>query len=284
MSTLAPAVPGSARRPLRTGILVAAYLRRDWAMAVSYRMAFALQWFQALWGIVLVYFLSRFLGHALVHASPDLRQGYFAYAAIGVSLLAVLQVALVTFASKLRQDQQTGTFETVIASPTPPWLMVLASSSYDLIQSAISGILTILLAMGLFGLRLHGSPASYGLALLILVASLGVFAGFGILYAAFVVVFKRGDMIMSLFTAVMGLGGGVFFPASVLPPGIRPLAQAFPLTQASNLLRDTLLFHKLPLGQVGELCATAVVLLPPSLWLFGRAVRRARKVGTLGQY
>jgi ABC-2 type transport system permease protein len=122
------------------------------------------------------------------------------------------------------------------------------------------------------------------LSLLILVASLAVFAAFGIFYAAFVVVFKRGDMIMSLFTAIMGLGGGVFFPTSVLPSGLRPLAQAFPLTQASNLLRDTLLFHRLPLGQVGELCATAVILLPPSLWLFGRAVRRARKVGTLGQY
>lgn len=284
MSVITPPVPARPRRPLRPRILVAAYLRRDWAMARSYRVAFAFQWFQALWGIVLVYFLSRFLGHALAHTSADLRQGYFSYAAVGVSLLSVLQVALVTFATKLRQDQQTGTFEAVIASPAPPWFMVLASSAYDLMYSAFTGIVTILLAIGLFGLRLHGTPVSYALALLILVASLGVFAAFGILYAAFVVVFKRGEAIMGLITAVMGLGGGVFYPASLLPSGLRWAAQAFPLTQATTLLRQTLLFHQLPVLKTGELCATAVILLPPALWLFGRAVDRARHVGTLSQY
>lgn len=284
MTALAPSLPRTGPRPLRPLVLIGAFLRRDWTMARSYRMAFALQSFQTLWGIVLVYFLSRLLGHAFTHASPELRQGYFAYAAVGVSLLAVLSVVLVTFAMKLRQDQQTGTFETVIASPTPPWLMVLASSSYDLIYSACAGIVTILLAMGIFGLRLHGSPASFALAFLILLASLGLFAAFGILYASYVVVFKRGDTIMSMLTAVMGLGGGVFYPTSLLPPVLRSIAQAFPLTQATTLLRDALLLHQLPLAKTAELCATAVVLLPPSLWLFGRAVDRARHVGTLGQY
>lgn len=284
MTSVAPPLQGRARRPLRPFVLVGAFVRRDWALARSYRMSFALQGFQALWGIVLVYFLSRFLGRAFVHSSPELRQGYFAYAAVGVSLLAVLSVALSTFASKLRQDQQTGTFETVIASPTPPWLMVLASSSYDLMYSACAGVVTILLAVALFGLRLHGTAATYGLALLILAASLGVFAAFGILYASYVVVFKRGDTMMSIITAVMGLAGGVFYPASLLPPVARWLAQAFPLTQAATLLRATLLFHQVPLAKTLWLCVTAVVLLPPSLWLFDRAVDRARQVGTVGQY
>lgn len=284
MTSVAPSLPGRVRRPLRPFVLVGAFVRRDWALARSYRMSFFLQGFQALWGIVLVYFLSRFLGRAFVHGSPQLRQGYFAYAAIGVSLLAVLSVALGTFASKLRQDQQTGTFETVIASPTPPWLMVLASSSYDLMYAACAGIVTILLSMAIFGLRLHATAATYGLALLILVASLGVFAAFGILYASYVVVFKRGDTMLSIITAVMGLAGGVFFPASILPPLVRSLAQAFPLTQTATLLRATLLFHQIPLAKTGELCATAVILLPPSLWLFDRAVDRARHTGTVGQY
>jgi len=284
MTTALPSLGAQKERRVRPLSLIAAFLRRDWKVARSYRMAFALQGFQSLWGLALVYFLSRFLGPALAKSDPALRDGYFAYAAIGVTLLSVLSVALIIFAGKLRQDQQTGTFETVLASPTPPWLIVLASSCYDLIYATVAGALTLIFAIVVFGLRLHGSPAEYGLSILILVSSLGVFAAFGVAYAAFVVVFKRGDAIMSLLTAVMGLAGGVFYPVTVLPKVVQPLAQVFPLTQAATTLRDTLLYHQLPLAKVAELCGSAIILLPPALWLFDRSVRHARAVGTLGQY
>ena len=142
----------------------------------------------------------------------------------------------------------------------------------------------LVLAIAIFGLRIQFSVAPDAVALASVLASVGIFASFGILYAAVVVVIKGGTAVMGLLTSGMALVGGVYYPTSVFPGPLRLLAEAFPLAQSTNVLRSTLLFGQLPLAQVGILYAYAVVLVPLSFWLFSRAVRRARRQGTLGLY
>jgi ABC-2 type transport system permease protein len=253
-------------------------------MARSYRLAFVLQFAGSLFALVLVYFLSRFMGPSIASRSAQLRDGYFDFAALGLILLSVIMTALNIFGRQLRTEQQTGTLEALFTTPTPPWLILVGSSSYELLFAALEGIVMLVLAIAIFGLRIQFSVAPDAVALASVLASVGIFASFGILYAAVVVVIKGGTAVMGLLTSGMALVGGVYYPTSVFPGPLRLLAEAFPLAQSTNVLRSTLLFGQLPLAQVGILYAYAVVLVPLSFWLFSRAVRRARRQGTLGQY
>jgi ABC-2 type transport system permease protein len=265
--------------------LVAAFIRRDWNMARSYRLAFVLQFVGSLFSLLLVFFLSRFIGPALAGRSGQmLRDGYFAYAALGLILLSLLMTALNIFGRQLRTEQQTGTFETLLTTPTPPWLILVGSSCYELLFAAAAGLIELVIAIGVFGLHIRFAVAPDGIALLATLASLGIFSAFGIIYAAVVVVFKGGTAVMGLVNGGMALVGGIYYPTSVFPVPLRLIAEAFPLAQSANVLRDTLLFGELPLAQVGILCAYAVVLVPLALWLFDRGMHRARRQGTLGQY
>jgi ABC-2 type transport system permease protein len=264
--------------------LVAAFIRRDWKMARSYRLAFVLQFVGSLFSLVLVYFLSKFMGPSIADRSGQLQEGYFAFAAMGLTLLSLVMTALNIFGRQLRTEQQTGTFEALLTTPTPPWLILLGSSCYELLFAVAASAVTLVLAITVFGMQIRFELAPDCVAVLTVVVSVCIFSALGILYAAVVVVFKGGTAAMGLITGGMALIGGVYYPTSVFPSALRVLAQLFPLAQSANLVRQTLLLGELPLAQLGVLFCYAVVLVPIALWLFSRAVRRARRQGTLGQY
>ncbi len=172
--------------------VVAAFLRRDFRINISYRVSFAFQSVAIVFELALFYFLSRVVDDAEFAAHQNLSEGYFGYAAVGLALLTIVQVSLSSFSYKLREEQTTGTLEALMATPTSPSLIVLSSAVYDLIRATVTGLVLIVAAVVVFGLRLELDPASIGMAVVALVGCLGLFASLGVAVAAVTVVFKRG--------------------------------------------------------------------------------------------
>jgi ABC-2 type transport system permease protein len=264
--------------------LVAAFVRRDWGIAVSYKLPFIFDQVQSIFSLLLVYFLAKIVNGAPSLAGAGGKAGYFGYAVVGLTLLNVLSVALITFSDRLRTDQTTGTLEAVLATPTPSWLAILASASYELLYAAVSAAVLLLAAVGIFGLRFNVDLGGVALAIVALLVSVVAFASLGVGYAAFVMVFKKGSNFLNLAGGGLALFSGVYFPTALLPGPIRLLARALPLTQGITVMRSILLAGQYPWGQIGILAVTGAVLLPISLFLLDRAVNRARRGGTLGQY
>jgi predicted tellurium resistance membrane protein TerC len=95
------------QKKIATPGLVAAFIRRDWAIARSYRLPFIFDVVQSLFSLVLVYFLAKlFTGSVALKGIGD-KAGYFGFAVIGLAVLGVLTTSLVTFAERLRTDQTT---------------------------------------------------------------------------------------------------------------------------------------------------------------------------------
>jgi ABC-2 type transport system permease protein len=264
--------------------LVAAFVRRDWAIARSYKLPFVFDQVQSIFSLLLVYFLAKLVNGAPSLAGAGGKAGYFGYAVVGLTLLNVLTVALITFSERLRTDQTTGTLEAVLATPTPSWLAVLASASYELLYALVSAAVLLLAAMAIFGLRFNIDVGGAALAVLALLVSVVAFASLGVAYAAFIMIFKRGSNFLNMAGGGLALFSGVYFPTKLLPGPIRVAAQILPLTQGITVLRGILLSGQSPWGEIGILAATGAVLLPISLFLLDRAINRARRGGTLGQY
>ena len=99
--------------------------------------------------------------------------------------------------------------------------------------------------------------------------------------------FKRGNPLAWVLNNFEGLLGGVSFPVAVLPAWLLPVSALLPVTYAVRAFQSAVLRGAGLTEIKGDLLALAafdIVLIPASVWLFGLAVRRARRAGTLGEY
>ena len=263
--------------------VVAAFLVRDFRINISYRSSFALQTLSTVFQLSLFFFLSRVINHGSFD-SQNLSGGYFGYAAVGLLVLTMVQTSMGSFSLKLHDEQTTGTFEALMATPTSPSMIVLASAGYELVRAVISGTILIVVAITVFGLRFELDPGSVGVAAVALVGCLGLFASLGIAVAALTVIVKRTVGLLGLMFAGIALLAGVYFPLSVLPDPIEWVARALPITWGLDVLRASLLGGDVDPAQLAGLFASAALLLPVALYGFTLAVRRARQTGTLAQY
>lgn len=262
---------------------LAAFVRRDWRIARSYRLQFLLDLCSVPLALGMLYFLGRLIDGGRLPADADLSQGYFAFAAVGFAVLRMAQTTLTSFSARLRTEQTTGTFETLLSSPVSPSVVVLGSATFDLLRATVGGVVTLLMAV-VFGLRLDFGAGTVISILIGLPALIATFAVIGVVVAACAVVFKQVTALLGMVNAVLALLAGVYFPVELLPGPLMVLANLLPFTWGIDVLRAGLLHGEVAAGRLGLLVGFAVVALPLALWLFGRAVDFARRRGTLTQF
>jgi ABC-2 type transport system permease protein len=280
MTTVLPA-SASRVRPLR---LTAAHLRRDWAIAWSYRVPFFTGLFTSIGSLVMFFFIAKLVDQSSFEDTPELANGYFAFVVLGSALTGIMAVGLSSFASQLQSSQTNGTLEAIAAAPTPLWLSVLAGSLYDLLYATASSVVTVAAAVLLFDVRFDVRPAGIPLVAAGAVATFVLFASLGMLVAAYTLVFKRVGAILTIMTASLAFMAGVFFPIDLLPRPVAVVAEVLPFTWAVDLIRLTLLAGELPVGRLAVLAASALLVAPITIYVFERATLWTRRRGTLGQY
>ena len=263
--------------------ILVAFVRRDWRTALSYRVPFVLELFALLFSLMFFFYLGA-LFDTTASRQEGLEKGYFAFVVIGIALLGIGQTGIGSFAQQVRQDQTTGTFEALVASATPSWLLILGTAAYDLVRATIGSVITIVLAIALFGLRLESDAFSLLLAAAAILASVIFFTAIGVAVAAVTVMIKQTTGLVGAVIAGLALFSGVWFPIEVLPTPLELLAQASPLTWALEVLRAALLRGEADVTHLAILFPCAIAALPAALLLFDLALRRARREGSLAQY
>jgi ABC-type polysaccharide/polyol phosphate export permease len=269
---------------MSTLTIFAAFMRRDFRIATSYRAAFVLGFVSTIFGLALFYYLGHIVDPAELNSGQDLSGGYFGYAVVGLAVLEIVTVSLYSFSFKLRLEQTTGTFEALIATPTNPSVIILSSAIYELLRATLSALGLVAVAILVFGLEFDLGPGSLAVAAVALVGCLGLFTSLGVMVAAFTVVFMRATPLLGMVSTGLALLGGVYFPISLLPAPLETVAQALPFTWGLDVLRASLLGGSVDTAQLAGLFASAALLLPVSLLLFRAALQRARRAGTLAQY
>jgi ABC-2 type transport system permease protein len=259
-----------------------AFVIRDFQLAVSYRLAFFLRVLSILIVVTIAYYVSRiFLGKGNLFA--DWRDPLAAW----ITGLAVLNYFMTNFSSlanAIRSEQLQGTLESVLMTPISVPGLIVASSTLDFIEATLYSSLYLVFGALFFGVTYEGS---YLLAFLILILTTMVFASLGILSASFAMVFKKGDPIAVLLGTSTAVFSGVFFPPQLLPQFMRSISKILPATYGLQAIRGVLIENN-GLAESRKPILTLLiflaVLLPISLWVFSRAVRRAKREGSLIQY
>ena len=188
--------------------------RRDFRIERSYRLAFLAQFGGSFTTLLSAGFLSRLVPgdeHSLARYGGD----YFTFVLVGTATLSYFTVALGGFSDSLNQEQEQGTLEALLASPTDPRLLLLFGAAWPFLFATMQ--LAILLTAG--GILFHAKILSSHLLLAagILVLTVTAFSAIGLAASSLMIITKRTAPVLSLIAAAFGLLGGVLYPISAPP-------------------------------------------------------------------
>jgi ABC-2 type transport system permease protein len=264
--------------------LPTAFLKRDFRLETSYRLAFVTSLGGAFTTLLSAGFLSRIVpGH-----QPSLKpygSDYFTFVLIGTAALSYFSVALGTFATNLSQEQQQGTMEALLVTPTDPRAILLCGATWPFLFATVQLVLYLVVGAALF----HAQVAVSHLALagVMMFLTVVAFSAVGLVAGSVMVLTKRVGVLLGFVGSAFALLGGVLYPISVLPRALQVLAQLLPMVHGLDAVRLSLVEHP-DLAAIGRdaaiLVAFAVVLVPLSLQSFQLALRRARRIGSLSHY
>jgi ABC-type multidrug transport system permease subunit len=153
------------------------------------------------------------------------------------------------------------------------------SFTLTVLQTAV--FLLISIPFGLDLSRIDGLTA-----VVFLVLTVAAVSPLGVLAAALAMVIKKTGPIEWVSNSSAMLFGGVYIPLAKLPVALQVIGWCLPITHALNGFRAAA--AGVPLARVAPdaiwLAVAAIILMPLSLWLFSRAVDKARVDGTLSMY
>jgi ABC-2 type transport system permease protein len=205
------------------------------------------------------------------------------YLLVGALLWTYLSMVFFEVAFAITWERWEGTIEYTFMAPirrlTHLLGMCAASLLYGMLRAALIGLALVAL------FRLDLSQANWPAALAIFVAATLPLLGLGIFTSILPLLSpEKGDQMAFAVQGVLLLISGVYYPISVLPLPLQVFGVVSPLTYTLDGVRQALL-HGLSFAQalpdIGILTVMGIVLVPASVWCFGRAERRAKRLGLL---
>lgn len=264
---------------------LSAFLRRDFLIAWSYRAAFFSDAAALLLQAVSFYFIGLMVNPDVIPSYGGREASYMEFVAVGIALGVFMQLGLGRVAAAIRNEQLTGTLESLLMTPTTTATIQLGSVVYESIYIPVRTAIFFLVVGLTFGL--YFDPSGFLPALLVLLVFIPFVWGLGIASAAATLTFKRGGGGIGFGVAVMTLFSGAYFPLELLPGWIAVTAEANPLALAIGAMRNALLGGT---GWTG-VGPALLVLVPFSalslgggILAFRVALRRERRRGSLGLY
>ncbi|HSK73592.1 MAG TPA: ABC transporter permease [Pyrinomonadaceae bacterium] len=268
---------------------IRAFVIRDFQLALSYRFEFFIRIIWILGIVTTFFFISRIFAGNFVSGQYEQWQNPLAAWLTGMAMLNYFMVGFSALANAIRQEQMQGTLESVLLTPINIPTVIISSSAWSYVEATFNSFLYLFFGWLFFNVQYKGN---FLLALLFLVLTTLCLACLGILSASFAMVFKRGDPFAILLGAGTALFSGVFFPKEMLQEALgetggKAIAYINPSTHGLEGIRSVLIQGK---GFTEVQTSLAIlliflgVLLPFSLWIFSRAVKRAKREGSLIQY
>ncbi|WP_410814242.1 ABC transporter permease [Micromonospora sp. 067-2] len=251
----------------------AAYVRIDLVEERMFPATTILRYAAVVFPVLLYFFQGTFLN------ATDA----FAFMLIGASVTAGFQDALTALTNRLQFAQERGTLETYLVEPVPWALIPIAMNIWRSVTGTVMA--AFMIAFGsLLGAQIEWR--SIPLALLVFLVGIAACNAVGTLAASFIVLFKRGEPVIMLYSLAAGVLGGTLFPISVLPDWIRWVSYLVPHSYVISAERQLLMGDPpaeglSPLTALAILTGFSVIMFAIGLTVFDRSLRLARKLGIL---
>ncbi len=259
-----------------------AYLRRDFLIWGSYRLA-------AVWqvaGVFTMIGLIYFTGTAINGRSDLIEEengSYVAFIFLGLAFMDVFMQGLAAIPRAINDNQRAGTLEPMLLAPISDTQLLASLWGFRFLFSMFRMSLFVVFGVAVLGFWHSADPVA---VIAVFIPAMLTFLAMGAMSAAFMLLVKQGDPVLIAYSAVTAVLGGAIYPVQALPDWVEPLTQLVPLTHALTGIRSAFdgasLIDVAP--QVVILTIMAAILLPPAIYSFTWSLNRAKREGSLGEY
>lgn len=260
-----------------------AFFERNWNMTRRY-----LGW-EVVW---LVYNIVNAMSVTFIGASASLITGtkvntslLILYLLIGTSVWTYLSVSFDGVTDIVNLEHWEGTIEHTFMAPISRFTHMIGSCSYAIVHGMLFTFLQLIVVAAFFHLSL--GDTNYLTAFFMLALGSVSFIGFGIAASILPLLYTEKGMQMSFIVrSVLLLVSGVYYPISVLPGWMQPLARISPATYVleglrAAILRDQVIWSPEIWSYTWPLIITGVVSVPLGIFIFHLAERYAKRTGKL---
>jgi ABC-2 type transport system permease protein len=270
-------------RPAGSLRRVFAVARRDLLIEISYH--FKLIFFFT--GAFVAAFLSYYVADLV--STSDLLAGYdgtyFDFVIVGIAITSYSGLGVSSFNTVVSTETNSGTFEVLASGPGGMSSLLVGGFVVPFALTTIEVGALIGVGVGGFGAGLTIPRVLASMPVMML--SLANFLALGILSGAVLLLAKRGDPISGPVFQLTLLMSGAVFPVELFPSWLETLCRVTPAFYGVRGAREALLTDGGVSGTFDEILilgAFAAVSLPLALWVFGRSVATAKRLGVLGSY
>ena len=261
-----------------------AFFERNWNITKRY-WAWELVW--------LVYLIVNALSVTYIGASAGAITGakninvnsFILYLLIGTSVWSYLSVTFDGVTDIINMERWEGTIEYTFMAPISRFTHLIGSCWYAVVHGLLFTFIQLVIVGAFFHLDL--SHANYLTAVFMLLIGSVSFIGFGIGAAILPLLYTEKGMQMSFIVrAILLLISGVYYPISVLPIWMRPLASVSPATYVlyglrAGLMNGQVIWSAEIWSYTWPLILTAIISVPLGVYVFSIAERYAKKTGRL---
>ena len=202
------------------------------------------------------------------------KPNYFEFMAPGIMAMTIMMAAMTGLAGSISRERELGTLDGIISAPISRLSIVLGKSFAQVVRGLLQALLTLILAVVLFGVVVHGS---YGLLLLLLLLTVFSFIGIGIMVSALASQQETAMTIMMTLTFPMLFLSGALFPVQQMPAVMQWISKGLPLTYAVEALRKCVVLGTGISGmmtQIWVMLGFGVIFTVISIPVFNRAITR----------
>jgi ABC-2 type transport system permease protein len=261
-----------------------AFYKRDFQIRLTYRFGFLSEIIRTAALFVSFFFIGKLVTGAGPHPALAAYGGdYFRFVLLGVILSTFMHAALSGATQTIGFERGQGTLEAVLLTPTPLAVLLIGKTLWELTQVTLKAAAYLLLGILLLGVRLP--EANWTAASAVVLLTVAIFLGLGLISAGFFLVTREGSPIEVILGWSSQFLAGVYFPVAILPGWLKEVSAWMPFTYSLEAARKTLLGGIPAEGIARELAvllAFSLVILPAGLGFFRWAFRKARLQGTLG--
>jgi ABC-2 type transport system permease protein len=184
----------------------------------------------------------------------------------------------------LKEDMESGVLESTWLTPTARPILLIGRTITNMFTTIIISAVMLAIAALLFGFRPTGSAL---LALVPVLPMLIGMYGFGMAFAAIVLLMRDANTLVDVGSFLVTLFSGAQFPVQALPRYLLPISLALPLTYGFDAARGILLqsttILPIPL-EIGLLVVFMFLMIFIGHRVFTNMERTVRQKGTLGQH
>ena len=210
-------------------------------------------------------------------------QGYMTYLLIGALIWSYLSMIFDILSETVQWERWEGTIEYTFMSPTSRVTHLLGMGVYAIVYGILRTAIVLGVAMLAFDLGLDS--ANYAAALVVLAVCSISLVGFGVVAAVMPLLSpEKGQQVTYIVSALLLLVSGVYYPVSVLPGWMQPLATISPVTYGLEGTRAALTDGAGVAqlwGSIWPLLVMGVVFVPLGIWIFHLGENYAKRTGKL---